>query len=176
MPGPQLRREIPRPKEQSNLLASLALKAEALLGYSWLRKRLGIELGSLARTLEELGVEPFRGEDVKQYKKERARMAEHQAYSAYRERARRQGYIDLAPGTYVRATWRTVPLQRFEGEVPAFALSRALEIKERMPGAEFEVEELRVEKRYDPFLVARCGRERFYIDVWEEEEFETNHR
>jgi hypothetical protein len=176
MSSPQLRRETPKPREQSNLLASVALKAEAMLGYSWLRKRLGIELGSLARTLEELGIEPFRGEDVKQYKKERARMAEHQAYSVYRDRSRRQGFTHLAPGTYVRASWRAVPLQRFEGEVPAFALSRALEIKERMPNAEFEVEELRVEKRYDPFLVARCGRERFYIDVWEEEEFETNHR
>jgi hypothetical protein len=32
--------------------------------------------------------------------------------------------------------------------------------------------ELRIEKRYDPFLVARCGRERFYIDVWKEADFE----
>ena len=35
------------------------------------------------------------------------------------------------------------------------------------------VEELTVDKRYDPFLIVACGRERFYIDVWDEPEFET---
>jgi hypothetical protein len=35
---------------------------------------------------------------------------------------------------------------------------------------------LRVERRYDPFLIVSSGKERFYIDVWEEQEFEKKHR
>jgi hypothetical protein len=57
--------------------------------------------------------------------------------------------------------------------VPEFALSKAIEIKERLPKAEFYVDELKAVKRYDPFLVVVCGRERFYIDVWDERNFEV---
>jgi hypothetical protein len=175
MPGLKLRRDPRSLPESSNLITALARKAEVVLGYSWLRKRLGIEPGSLAHALTELAVEPFRVEDVKEYKKEKARRAERQAFAEYRQRARREGLIALPPGTCVRATWRVVPLQNYEGEIPEFALSHALEIKERIPSAEFEIEELRVEKRYDPFLIACCGKERFYIDAWEEEDFERSH-
>ena len=47
------------------------------------------------------------------------------------------------------------------------------EIKERLPKVEFYVDELRAVRRYDPFLVVACGRERFYIDVWDEHDFEV---
>jgi hypothetical protein len=161
--------------ERSNPIIALALKAEAILGYSRLRKRLGIDPGSLASTLTELGIEPFRTEDVNRYKKEKASKTEHEIRVAYWERARREMYFGIPPGTYVQATWRTVPLRDFEGEVPEYALSHAVEIKERMPNVEFDVEELRVEKRYDPFLIVYCGRERFYIDVWDEQPFEKEH-
>jgi hypothetical protein len=50
-----------------DLISAIALKAEALLGYSALRKRLGIHPASLTRTLEELGIDPFLKEDVKEY-------------------------------------------------------------------------------------------------------------
>jgi hypothetical protein len=173
MPVLEFRRDIPRSlAESSNLVTSIALKAEAVFGYSWLRRRLGIDPGSLARTLKELGIEPLPLEDIKKQKKEKAIMAEQEAYAEYKERSRRDGYRGLALGTHVHATWRVVPLKNYEGDVPEFVLSRALEIKERMPSAEFEVEELRVEKRYDPLLVVSCGRERFYIDVWDERDLE----
>lgn len=160
--------------ESSTLIRTIALKAEAMLGYSWLRRRLRIEATSLANTLKELAIEPFRVADVKQYKREKAHLAEQQALAEYRARARRDGFLGLPPGTRVQTRWNTVSLKNYEGEVPEFALSRAMEIKERMPTAEFEIEELRVEKRYDPFLVASYGRERFYIDVWDEREFEAD--
>lgn len=159
----------------SNPITALALKVEAVLGYSRLRKQLGIDPGSLASTLNELGIEPFRTEDVKRYKTEKAAKTEHEVRAAYRKRAQKELYFALPPGTYVRATWRTVPLREYDGEVPEYALSRALEIKERMPSAEFDVEELRVSKRYDPFLIVHCGRERFYIEVWDEKPFEKEH-
>ncbi|MFB3814347.1 MAG: hypothetical protein ACE14L_09550 [Terriglobales bacterium] len=59
-----------------------------------------------------------------------------------------------------------------DGQVPEYVLSRAVAIKEKLPAANFELDQLRVEKEYDPFLVVSCGRERFYIDVWEEPNFE----
>lgn len=159
----------------SNPITALALKVEAVLGYSHLRKHLGIDPGSLASTLNELGIEPFRTEDVNRYKTEKAAKTEHEIRAAYRKRAQQELYFALPPGTYVRATWHTVPLREYEGEVPEYVLSRALEIKERMPNAEFDVEELRVSKRYDPFLIVYCGRERFYIEVWDEKPFEKEH-
>jgi hypothetical protein len=176
MPVLEFRRDIPRSLARpSNLVTSLALKAEAVFGYSWLRKRLGIDSGSLARTLEDLGIEAFPLEEIKKYKKEKAMMAEQEVYGEYKERSLRDGYRGLALGSHVRATWRVVPLKNYDGDVPEFALSHALEIKERMPSAEFEVEELRIEKRYDPLLVVSCGKERFYIDVWDERDFEQKH-
>jgi hypothetical protein len=168
----ELRREpLVETSASRSLLATLALKAEAILGYSGLRKKLGIELPSLAQTLNDLGIEPFRTEDVKRYKEEKARQVEHQILSDYRQLARHRNELPI--GSYVRARWERVPLPAFEGEVPEFALSHALEIKDKMPTATFEVEELRVEKRYDPFLIASCGKERYYIDVWDEHSFEA---
>lgn len=175
MESTDIRREaLPKVAEPASLLTSLALKAEAVLGYSWLRSRLGVEIGTLRQALQEVGIEPFSKQDVETYKEERERKAEKQAWDELAERARQDGFPGLfGTGSYARAQWRSVPLRRYDGEVPAFALSHALEIKERVPNAEFEVEELRVEKRYDPFLLVSLGRERFYIDVWDEAEFET---
>lgn len=170
---PELRREpASEATDLSSLLTRLALKAEAVLGYAGLRKRLRIEPQLLAHALNELGIEPFRMEDVSRYKQETARAVEQRVMREYRNRALDEGFDELPVGTHVRATWRQAPLRAYDGEVPAFVLSRALDIKDRVPNAEFEVDELRVDKRYDPFLVVWCGREQFYIDVWEEDEFE----
>ncbi|MFB3812797.1 MAG: hypothetical protein ACE14L_01700 [Terriglobales bacterium] len=170
----ELRRErasqVPR---SFDLLSVIALKAESLLGYSGLRVRLGVAPAVLTQVLEELGIEPFRDDDVKRYKAKKARAAEHESWREFLHAARVEG---LAPGgligSFVRASWRRVRLGKFKGEVPAFALSKAIEIKERLPKAEFYVEELVVEKQYDPFLVVRCGREEFYLEVWDERDFE----
>jgi hypothetical protein len=83
--------------------------------------------------------------------------------------------VEIMVTSFVRATWRCTKLAKYRGAIPEFALSRAVEIKERLPKARFYVEELTVDKRYDPFLIVACGRERFYIDVWDEPEFETQH-
>jgi hypothetical protein len=170
--------EMPR---SFDLISLLALKAEAILGYSGLREKLGIPPASLTRVLEELGIEPYRNEDVQEYKRKKAKEAEEQVWDEFAKRARLEqgrlgiqepwGHVMVA-GSFVHARWRKVPLAKYQGTVPEFALSRAIEIKERLPKADFYVEELIVDKRYDPFLIATCGRERFYIDVWEERAFE----
>jgi len=157
-----------------DLISAIALKAEALLGYSALRKRLGIHPASLTRTLEELGIDPFLKEDVKEYKVSKARDLEAKVWADLQRRAGMDpaSAVEVLVTSFVRATWRCTKLR---GEIPEFALSRAVEIKERLPKARFYVEELMVDKRYDPFLIVACGRERFYIDVWDEPEFESQH-
>lgn len=166
------RRPASETVEANQMIAQLALRAEAVLGYSWLRKKLQIGQGVLAHILEELEIQPFRSDDVKNYKKERACAAEREVAADFLSRSPDVGFLGFPPGTYIKAKWQSKPLREYDGDVPAFALSHAVEIKERMPSVEFEVEELRIEKRYDPFLVVRCGREKFYIDVWNECDFE----
>jgi hypothetical protein len=159
-----------------DLISVLALKAESILGYRGLRERLGIAPASLTRVLEELEIEPYHPEGVSRYKAEKVRQVEQQLWDELRQQIledlQERGVI--AEGTFVRARWRMVPLRKFQGEVPEFALARAIQIKERLPKAEFYVDELKAEKRYDPFLVVSCGRERFYIDVWDERDFEAS--
>lgn len=158
--------------EPLDLSRAIALKAEAVLGYCWLRKRLHIEPGSLSRALDELGIEPLCPEDVKRYKKEKSHAATDHALREIAGRVLSNPLaLDYYPEFYVAAKWRSTPLRKYKGEVPEFALSHALEIKERVPGVEFEVEVLSVDI-YDPFLIACCGKERFYIDVWDERDFE----
>ncbi len=158
-----------------DLISAIALKDEALLGYSGLRRKLGIHPASLTRTLEELGIDPFLEEDVKKYKASKARDLEMKVWADFQRRAGLDptGAVEALITSFVRVSWRRTKLAKYEGEIPEFALSRAIEIKERLPKARFFVEELTVDKRYDPFLIATCGRERFYIDVWDEPEFES---
>ena len=109
----EVRREaLPKAAESTNLITSLVLRAEAVLGYSWLRTRLGIEIGALRDTLQALGIEPFCDHDVKKYKARKARKAEEHAWAELSERARRDGLPSLfGTGSYARARWRTVPAQ-----------------------------------------------------------------
>ena len=158
-----------------DLISAIALKAEALFGYSALRKKLGIHPASLTRTLEELGIDPFLEEDVKKYKASKARTVEGKVWEDFQRRAGLDpaSAVETLVTSFVRVSWRRSKLSNYQGQIPEFALSKAIEIKERLPQARFYVEELTVNKRYDPFLIAACGRERFYIDVWDEPEFET---
>lgn len=159
-----------------DLVSELALKAEALLGYSGLRERLGIPPGSLTQALEALDLEPYRTDDVTRYKKTKAREITEQAWAEFHQRAHVDPHgAGMIIGSFVSARWRIVPLQKYEGEIPEYVLARAVEIKQKLPQAGFYVDYLAVEKRYDPFLVAVCGRERFYVDVWDEPDFEEFH-
>jgi hypothetical protein len=76
-------------------------------------------------------------------------------------------------------SWKTAYLRLYGGNVPEFALVRALTIKQELPAAEFLVEQLYTETQHravpepDPFLVVVLGNERYYIDVWDEKEYEA---
>jgi hypothetical protein len=79
----------------------------------------------------------------------------------------------------VRREWRTEFLNGYAGAVPDFVLSKAVQIKQECPQVCFlveqlyETEELIERRAVDPFLVARLDKESFYIDVWDEKEYEA---
>src|SRR5215470_3542111 len=125
----ELQREaVAQASEPTDLMTTLALKAEAVLGYSWLRRKLRIELGSLSRVLNEVGIEPFRFADVESYKVQKAQATEKRVWDEFKDRAKDQGFgAGYLSGSYVRARWQTVPLKKYDGPIPEFALSHAIQ-------------------------------------------------
>ena len=60
--------------------------------------------------------------------------------------------------------------------VPKFISAKVGEIKYSLPEATFTVEQLRGERQlYDPFLIVSYSEESYYVDVWNEPEFERDH-
>jgi hypothetical protein len=76
--------------------------------------------------------------------------------------------------------WDKVAIADYQGNIPEFALSKALEIKREVPDAEFGIyrlvsrtEETKPIPLRDPFLFVRKGNEMYYIEVWDEQEYEA---
>jgi hypothetical protein len=79
------------------------------------------------------------------------------------------------PGHRLVREWKTAYLEQYSGNVPEHALQKALEIKRAVPAVRFLVEYLQDSMEHsdpDPFLVAVLGNERYYIEVWDEKEYE----
>ncbi len=75
--------------------------------------------------------------------------------------------------TYLR--WVRVPLEEATN-VPEFISAKVGEITSSLPEAIFTVEQLRSERQlYDPFLIVSYSEESYYVDVWNEPEFERDH-
>ena len=73
----------------------------------------------------------------------------------------------------ITKVWRETPLRGYQHDVPRFALGTAQEVKMRCPQAEIMVEELIKDKALkDPFLVTKLGKEKFYLEVWDEPGYE----
>lgn len=76
---------------------------------------------------------------------------------------------------YTCLRWVRVPLEEVRN-VPEFVKAKASEIANLLPDATFTVEQLRTEKKiYDPFLIVSYGDESYYVEVWEEPEFERKY-
>ncbi len=79
------------------------------------------------------------------------------------------------PRYYTCLRWVRVPLEEVR-DVPEFVKTKAREIANLLPDATFTVEQLRSEKKiYDPFLIVSYADESYYVEVWEEPEFERNY-
>jgi hypothetical protein len=74
--------------------------------------------------------------------------------------------------------WERIPVSKYDEEIPLFALSKMRQIHQLCPTTEFYVDELRTQINLpDPFLVAVdpvTGKE-FYIEVWDEKEYEAKY-
>ncbi len=79
------------------------------------------------------------------------------------------------PRFYTCLRWVRVPLGKVR-DAPEFVKAKAREIANLLPDATFTVEQLRSEKKiYDPFLIVSYADESYYVEVWEEPEFERKY-
>jgi hypothetical protein len=74
-------------------------------------------------------------------------------------------------------SWRLLDIGSYAGNIPEFALDKAVRIKQECPEVTLMIELLYENTEHaptrDPFLVANLGGETFYIDVWDEKEYEA---
>lgn len=137
-------------------VARIASEAESVLGYS--RLKAAMSTHTLALVLHSLGIDPFDNASVRRYK--------NLMSAKVSERHLRSQYV-------TEGKWQIVPLKGYNLPIPEYVLAKALDIKEALPTAEFLVDELVVGEKYvDPFLIVKDGIEHYYIEVWDEPEFE----
>jgi hypothetical protein len=76
---------------------------------------------------------------------------------------------------YTCLRWVRVPLEEVPN-IPEFVKDKARQIASLLPDATFTVEQLWSEKQaYDPFLIVSYADESYYVEVWEEPEFERKY-
>ncbi|HUO60694.1 MAG TPA: hypothetical protein VMU24_08495 [Candidatus Acidoferrales bacterium] len=81
--------------------------------------------------------------------------------------------IEYLPPYAVVLVWDVVEHPDVPTEMPPHVERKAKQIADAIPGVTFETETLRDQSRnYDPFLVVRLGDERYYVEVWDERDFE----
>lgn len=140
-----------------------ARKAEELLGYTALSqaKTAADESHALASALIELGITVLHPSTVEKYKKDCIKDAN--------EKSRRSRW-------YNTFSWKQTALPKYRKAVPIEALNMAVRIAEKVPTAQFIVEELARTRTKrvvaDPFLVVRAGNVRYHIAHWDEPGFE----
>lgn len=88
------------------------------------------------------------------------------------------GVVNAGGGERAVRDWVTFDLKGYKGTIPEFVLQKALLVAEHCPGTTFSVEQLRetIQDKVllpDPFLLVRYDGELYYLDVWEEKEYEV---
>jgi len=153
-------------------IADLATSAKLMLGYNLLADRV-LSPVRLATVLKELAVQPFSEVSVKEYQ------AEKISETREARKEQRKSHPRWQRGIRENISWKSIPIEKYTKTVPEFALRKAIQIKQACPSANVSIEELTVQriqpvrKNYDPFLVVSLGREKYYIEVWDEAKFET---
>jgi hypothetical protein len=117
-------------------LRALAVKSRTVLGYRLLHN-LVVPKKSLRDVLRELDIAPFSKKSVEKYKAKMQKIA--------------QAKLDEDKGNDEQARWRMRNIGSYPLPIPEFALNKAVQIKEAMPEANIQVEQLEVEDP-DPFL------------------------
>lgn len=162
---PSLKRKTPVEVDAisvSEARKELAAKASKILSYTALAQAIpNVESLATARTkvaqvFKELDFKPLSWESVVAYK----------AWFV------RKNSKDAAFSS-MRVSWCATPLSSYSAAVPEFVLSKAIELKGKLPEATFTVEYPYYEKVFnDPFLRMDYKGLSYYIDVWDEPKFE----
>jgi hypothetical protein len=71
----------------------------------------------------------------------------------------------------VKAAWRTYALDSYRREIPLPVLRVADSLRLASDRIHFEVEELAIERKFDPLLFVKIGQARFCIAAWDEPDF-----
>jgi hypothetical protein len=152
------RYEIEEPTKPSNELRQLATDAELILGYTGLRDSLiACDRESLANVLRRLEIKPYDEDTVLKYKSEAVEAAE--------ERNRKEH-----PNEYRTFYWSAMNLRGCTADVPPFVLRKAIQIKRACPEVKMIIEYLTYDD--DPFLKLVHGKEQFWVECWDEKDFE----
>jgi hypothetical protein len=146
-------------------LKPLANEANLLLGYDNLTRFISTKEQNLenvkraAAAFEKVGIDPLDIEKVLKYKERMVNKCSQEETQVSRR---------------VIAYWESDMVSRTSQVIPSFVLAHAVALKKELPDASFFVESLRInqERHPDPFLVMELGNLKFYVDVWEEPEFE----
>lgn len=152
----QIERTVFKSKEVAPEMDSFAEEVARVLGYSRLKKNL--KANALRNALVSLEMETLDTREVDKYKS-------YVLHKAQEDQAESEGEED---DEFLE--WDEVELSDYNEPVPEFVLAKALELKKKVPEVVLYVEYLGV--RYDPFLIAEMGDERYYIEVWDEPKFE----
>src|SRR5579859_4248639 len=134
----------------SEEIKQLARDAQVILRYVFFADDVLSGTEKLSTVLRRLEIKPFDWRQVEEYKEKR------------REAIRKK------TGSY-NYYWSETKLKDATA-VPPFVLRKAIEIKRACPEVQLFVDALRDDP--DPFLVAQLGREKFWIECWDEREFE----
>jgi hypothetical protein len=82
-------------------------------------------------------------------------------------------------GSRITREWRRLPICEYAGTIPEFVLAKAIQLKAACPETVLTIDHLyegiEVIERptRDPFLVATLEDEEYYVDVWDEREYEA---
>lgn len=138
-----------RPKV-SEEIKQLARDAMVILDYDDLADQVLDSTEKLGDVLRRLDIRPFNFSHVRLYKEQKREEANKEK-NAYQY-------------------WHRTPLKN-QKSVPEFVLRKAIEIKRASPDVKLFVDTL--DDDPDPFLVAVLGKEYYYVEVWDESEFEN---
>lgn len=148
----------------------LATRAKDLLGYSGLTNhvtgevKLGTCEGKLTQTLLSLEIPILDTSSVINYQLE-------ELSRINREVATRR-LRDWMTGYFVAASWDKTLLSDYTMPVPEFVLDKAVKIKEQLPNVQFYIQHMS-DPKADPFLIAVLDREMYYVEAWDEPQFEA---
>lgn len=172
----EIKRSVPSLPSLGDATQQLAAEAETLLGYGVLRQGIasGNILPPLSRVCAELEIEILNTADVDAYQRETWEKQAKEDWAKWiadeskwdNDWRKYSWYLEFRT-----KTWGEHPLAEYKQPIPVHVLNKAVQIKKACPEVEFFVEAL--EEMPDPFLVAKAGVERLYLEVWDEPVFES---